>query len=150
MGRCEECFGSVSARWRFWVFAVGGVWRGGLVMVCCSTVDDMDANHLALPFLTLLRPSSTPTPTPHSNLENALTDIGWPRKVHYPSVSVEKRKAFERAFRESCAWQLECVFPPVSSFPPFPVRRPLSVSSRLAPIPGKPISPQQEVTKNEC
>ncbi|KAJ9116397.1 hypothetical protein QFC22_004839 [Naganishia vaughanmartiniae] len=42
------------------------------------------------------------------NLLEALVEIGWPRKVHYPSLSVEQRKAFERAFRESCVWQLEC------------------------------------------
>ncbi|KAJ9099250.1 hypothetical protein QFC21_004131 [Naganishia friedmannii] len=42
------------------------------------------------------------------NLLDALTEIGWPQKVHYSALSVEKRKAFERAFRESCVWQLEC------------------------------------------
>ncbi|KAJ9103304.1 hypothetical protein QFC20_004779 [Naganishia adeliensis] len=43
----------------------------------------------------------------NDNLANALEAIGWPRKINYPSLSVEVRKNFERAFRELLQLQQE-------------------------------------------
>lgn len=44
------------------------------------------------------------------NLANALEAIGWPRKINYPSLSVDVRKNFERAFRELLQFQQEYVW----------------------------------------